>query len=483
MDYISPPGQKWFKWGQVNADSDTKDWFAKATEAALYEMATSRFYEVLGISYQDRVLGTSCFLIEHDGKKLMCTFIPFGTYAIAQNEHNDVDTLVRKFKFTAHQAASAFGEEELPPTVREALMDESKRFTQDFEFWHLTCPRRDYDIGVQDVLPERMQWASVYLFPQDKSIVQEGGYYEFPYAVSRFLRKSGEVYGTSPAWDVIDEMEDYPVYQQILRTMGQRQAFPSVLTLAKQVGEVDMRAGGQTIISEEAARLGMPKEWGTSGRFDIGLQLMQDMNDAIDEAYFIPMLNVISSRERQMTATEVNAIESERIMAFSPSFIQNSSDLAPAMHRIFALLFRAGKLPQEGMPEGIFEYVVDKDKRERIALVSPQVTYLGRMAQAIERSQKQSLEGLLQTFLSISPALPQELNPVDCLDVDQIVRWYYDASGAPAEGLRPVKKVEQLRANRAAQAQQLQAAQVQQMQANANMNNANAAQTQQTTKA
>ena len=65
--------------------------------------------------------------------------------------------------------------------------------------------------------------------------------------------------------------------EKILYTLGQTKAYPRLFLLAEQYGEVDLRAGGRTVISPEAAELGLPREWGTQGQYDIGL----DGEDAV----------------------------------------------------------------------------------------------------------------------------------------------------------------------------------------------------------
>lgn len=53
----------------------------------------------------------------------------------------------------------------------------------------------------------------------------------------------------------------FPAIQQvqflnrILDTLGEVAAFPRILELANQIGEVDLRAGGRTVITPEAASL------------------------------------------------------------------------------------------------------------------------------------------------------------------------------------------------------------------------------------
>ena len=130
--------------------------------------------------------------------------------------------------------------------------------------------------------------------------------------------------------------------ERLLDTQAEVATFPRVLQLAGQNRQVDMRAGAITTVSPDEASLGFPREWGTQGRYDIGLDRIKAKEELIDQAYYVHMLNAISSVDRQMTATEINARESEKVLAFSPSFTLFISDFQPAMRRIISILYRKG---------------------------------------------------------------------------------------------------------------------------------------------
>ncbi len=486
MHNLTPAGSKWFRYDdgmekQDQGDSDDDHWFAMASEIAIRSFSASNLYEVLTMAFYDRVFGTGAFLAEHEGSRLVFTHIPLGTYAIGQNQFNEVDTLVRKFSYTPHQAAEAFGLDALTKAMKEAYADDSRRYGSEFEIWHIVLPRTNAIAGLQDLAPNQRKWASIYLCSQDKKILKEDGYYEFPYCVTRFLRKGNRLYGTSPASEVLDEMRDLIKHREALSIIGQRQAIPSILTLAEEAGEIDMRAGGQTIISEKAASLGFPKEWAGGGRFDIGLNILEQYNAEIDNAFFIPIIEAIGSVDRQMTATQARLLDAERTLIMMPSFIQFVNDFSPLMRRVLALLLRAGDIPRDTAPDSVLKTFLDEDKNERVLLLSPNVSYLGPMAQAIDSAQKISLDGTLQEMIAIAQSavemgLP---NPFEHIDLDYLTRWRYTISAAPIKGLKPRDQVADERQQKQEAAMQMQAAQMQQIQAAANRDNAQAAATEQ----
>lgn len=261
----------------------------------------------------------------------------------------------------------------------------------------------------------------------DKKIVFESGFYEFPFLVTRFLRWGDSPYGVSPAWHARRTIRMAIDMEKILYTLGQTKAYPRLFLLASQYGDVDLRAGGQTTISPEAANLGLPREWGTQGQYDIGLEYLRGLYAKIEEAFYVPMLETVSRIDRQMTATEVAAREAEKVLGFTPSFTLFVSDFRMMCQRIMALLYRAGKLP-DPVP-GVFE---TNRRGVPTRLAVPQVLFMGKIAQAIARTQTDGLMTALESIgtLSQMTGRPELLDIVNLNKAGELI---YDSKGAPME--------------------------------------------------
>jgi hypothetical protein len=207
--------------------------------------------------------------------------------------------------------------------------------------------------------------------------------------------------------------------ERLMDTLAETQAFPRVLQLAKQNKQVDMRAGGVTTISEEAARLNMPREWGTSGRYDIGLDRIRQKEEQIRKAFHEDMLLSVTAQEKQMTAREVEERVAEKILAFTPSFTLFINDNQVAMRRILGVLMRRGELPKDDVPEEL---------RDGEELLNPHVSYLGRIAQALElivaRGTQQVVDNVVGWVQSTGrPGM------LDMIDEEQLLREWVDTAG------------------------------------------------------
>lgn len=441
MSYITPSHEVWFKWAAPDGvDGDeAESWYNRCSEIALKELSVSNFYTEIHECFLDRVaFGTgSMYSGVSSSGNLMFTHIPCGRFCCAENEEGSVDTYFREFSFSAYQAERMFGRRNLGPKTRKILEDGKDPHAVSLRFLHAVRPRTGRNRKREDSL--NMPYESLYISLDDRRIVEEGGYREFPYLVSRFLKWGESPYGLAPGRLVFPEIRQAQFLNRILDTLGEIAAFPRILELANQIGEVDMRAGGRTVITPEAASLHLPREWATQGRYDIGMDRLERKQDAIRRAFYLPMLELWGNRTGSMTATEVMARENERVLMFSPSFTLFVSDLYPIMCRIFALMFRQGKFPRP--PESVLRKGTDG----QLSIGEPRVVYQSKIALILRRVQSEGIDRSLQR-LGMMASLAPELQ--DHVDWDACFRMACRFDGAPEQMLRSMRDVRKLRKER-----------------------------------
>ena len=212
---------------------------------------------------------------------------------------------------------------------------------------------------------------------------------------------------------------------------GSRAAIPSVIVSAKMAKEVDLRAGGKTVVPDELISSQLPREWANVGDVRFMLERQDKKEKLIREAFFNDILQVVSSVDREMTATEVNARESERIICFFSSFIQFSQDFQTMMNRIVCLMFRntQGAVLPGDAPDEFFVRSADGGKFE---LRTPRTRYLGKIAQAFDRLQRYGLEGVLNglaKYIQVSG----DTRIAKRMKAWEVLRFMWDSSGAPSK--------------------------------------------------
>lgn len=445
MSYMTPSHELWFKWSSPNPDAgdEAESWYNRCSEIANRELALSNFYTELHECFLDRVgFGTgSMFCSSTRDGRLLFRHIPCGQFVMSENDEGTMDTYMREYRCTPHQLETQFGSKNIGPRVKALLQHGYSRHDSCVRMLHVVRPRESRSRRKGDA--RNMAFESIYYCLDDQRVMEESGYHEMPYMVTRFLKWGEGPYGLAPARLVYPDIRQSQFLNRILDMLGEVAAFPRVLELANQVGEVDLRAGGRTLINPESASLGFPREWATQGRYDVGMDRLQQKQEAIKRAFFVPMLELWSDRKQQMSATEVYARENERVMLFSPSFTLFSVDFQPFMERIFSLLFRLGRFPKPPTT------AVKVDTNGEGEVEMPHVVYQGRIAMIMRRIQS---EGITRTLERLQMMTGLDASLPDHVDLDRTFRMAARLDGVPEEILRSQVAVKRLRRQRESQA-------------------------------
>lgn len=455
--YITPTGQKWFslrprkKRKRTGEDRVTR-WYSKTSDIVRDELAESNFYPVNHEVNDDRCTGGTgaCFIGGDETTDLYFVHVPLGTFAIAEDTRQKVNTLVRRFSYTPQQAFEEWGDD-VPEYIKTDLLDPHKRYTEKYVFIHLVRPNKEYRRDWHNLPAGQRPFEGFYMDEKEWNIIKQEGYYEFPFFVTRFLRGNSGVYGESPGIAVLPVIKQLLKLEELMDVSAQMMAYPRVFQLAGQNRQVDFRAGGITTISREEAQLGYPREWGTSGRMDGEMERKQAKEDEIKGAFYVDMLNAISQIERQMTATEVSAREAERILAFSSSFTAWTYEFQGAMQRIIGILMRQGKISTDDAPDDVFETTESGE----VALLSPTVSYLGKISQAVELVMQRSVDQVVEKIIQFTQQTG-DARMIKLLKPEVLLRMWVESSGANTDIIETEVEEQTRKEQEAIAAQQMQ---------------------------
>ncbi|KKL12458.1 hypothetical protein LCGC14_2535560, partial [marine sediment metagenome] len=322
------------------------------------------------------VFGTGC-LYEEKGKKVPLVFINYfmRDIYIVRNSDGDVDTVFRRLKFSARQAAQEFGIENLGDKIRTAydgVVDRDKKF----EFLHIVEPREDRDSDADD--PKNMPWSSVYISRDEGEFVKgaESGYEEFPYQVSVFDKDSLEDYGRSPTMKKLPDIRMANELKRIRVKAWDKMVDPTMLV--KDDGSVwplTTKPGGVVFYRDEK-----PEYWEFKGNLSEINNAIQETQKEIMKGYFVDMFDPLIDKQN-MTATEVQARVEQKLRFLTPIIGRLQSGLFnPMIQRVIGILSRQKKLPE--MPEELSEQDFS-------------IMYLGRLALALRTIET---EGLVKTL-------------------------------------------------------------------------------------
>lgn len=346
-----------------------------------------------------------------------------------ENHQGIVDKANRYFPMSARQAYQKWGE-----ACSDAIKEKAKE-SPDAQFWFIHCvkPREDLDVARKDF--KGMTYASYYVNVEEQQLMSEGGFNSFPYAISRYEQFDNEVYGRSPAMDVLPAVKTLNEQKKAMLKQAHRIVDPVLLAHDDGVADAfnfrpgSINAGG---VSANGTPLihALP-----TGNLQIGKEAMDDERAVINDAFLSSIFQILTESP-QMTATEVMERTREKAILLAPTIGRQQSEyLGPMIDREIDLLSRQGLLPP--MPQALME----ARGRYKMEYDSP----LTRAQRAEEGA------GLMRTVESALQIvnITQDPGPLDNFNWDVIIPELSDLNGVPYKWLNDKDTIAKVRAMRA----------------------------------
>ena len=380
--------------------------------------------------------GTSCLFtdafrdpLKPGVKGLRYREVHLGECYFAVNHQGQVDKVYRRFKMSLRQMAQRWGAKALPDGWVEKLAQKPE---EEFFVIHAVRPNGQYEPGRLDVRGKC--YTSHYILRDQHRLMEVGGYNTLPYTVSRYLTAPGELYGRSPAMNVLPSINVLNEEKKVILKAGHRAADP--VLLAHDDGILDgfsLRPGAVNTgaVSPEGRPLvhALP-----TGNLQIGKELMDDERAAINDAFLVTLFQILIETP-QMTATEVLERAREKGALLSPTMgRQQSESIGPLIEREFDLLHQQGLLPP---PPPLLLQAGGQYKVEYDAPLNRQM----RAAQA---------SGIMRTTswaAEVSSQI-QSPEPMDNFKWDVIIPAIADISSVPFAYLNTPEEIAAIRAKR-----------------------------------
>lgn len=351
-----------------------------------------------------------------------------------ENHQGIVDSVIRRFRMTARQIMQVWAES-APAEVKNAMKEKPE---QEFLILHCVQPNGEYDPKRKD--DKGKAYSSHYVCIEGQAMLDESGYSVFPYAISRYEQVPGEVYGRSPAMDVLPSIKTLNEEKKTMLNQGHRAVAP--VLLAHDDGVLDtfsLRPGAINYggVNEDGKPLvhALPV-----GNLAVGRDMMEDERSDIKEAFLVPLFQMLEDNP-QMTATEVVERVKDRGMLTAPTIGRQYSEYhGPLIEREISILVAQKKVapPPRALVEAKGEYRVE---------------YESPMSRSQRAEQVSGLLRNIETCISIST---QTQNPevLDHYNWDVAIPEINDIGGVPAKWLNGADQIAAIRAQRAQAIQQ-----------------------------
>ena len=308
---------------------------------------------------------------------------------------------------------------------------------------HLVRPREDRDVTKEDTLNK--PFLSCYIDPEEKTVLSESGYDEFPYMVPRYLKASFELgYGRSPSMTALPDVKMLNKMSETTIRAAQKQVDPPLM-VPDDGFMLPIRTvpGGLNFYRSGTRDRLEPLNIGANN--PLGLSMEEQRRTAIRSSFFVDQL--IMGEGPQMTATEVIQRTEEKMRLLGPVLGRLQAELLqPLINRVFNILARQEAfLPP---PEMLQTDDID-------------IEYVSPLAKAQRAGDIQSV---LRMFELLGPMGQLDPGVFDHMDTNGMVKHIIKVLGVPASVVRGEQEIFEIRENRAEQqAAQQQMAETQQM--------------------
>lgn len=446
---VSSPSRPWLRLTTLDGDLDqnpeVKAWLTEVQRTMLLIFAKAGIYSRLQQAYIELpVFGQACAIARpHPEKVINLQNMTVGEYWIAEDDYGFVDTLYRLISMTAKQMVQQWGIDNVSNDVRSVYM--TNPFHR-FIVLHAIEPRWERDDRKRDSLNK--PWRSVYIEQGTQHVLSESGFDDFPAMCPRWMTCGGSVYGRGPGAKALSASKSLQYLQNCLADLAAYQSNPPVVFPDTFTTEMDLlRPGGRIPVAigeQEIVR----SAWEVRADANALQTLINFRQAEIQRLFYTNIFQMFaSSIDQDRTATEVQALEQEKIMMLGPVLERIHSELLdPLVSSTFAFMVEQNRVPEP--PEELYNRPLN-------------IEYISVLA---EQQRNSSANGILKLTQQVGMLAQLNPNALDKLDVDNAIDELADMNGVPPSLIVSGDKVALIRQSRAQQQQQenqmIQAAQV-----------------------
>tara|TARA_Y100000310_G_scaffold139817_1_gene139158 strand:- start:81 stop:1565 length:1485 start_codon:yes stop_codon:yes gene_type:complete len=355
MAGITSPARPWFKLQasdpDLNNSAAVKNWLHQVQQTMYRVFSQSNTYNALHTVYAELgVFGTAPMGVFHDFDNVIrCKPYTVGSYCIASNGFNEIDTFYREYELTVAECVKQFGKENCSTHVQQQWENGNT------EAWirivHVVEPNDDRDMN--SPMARDKAWRSVYYEYEadgrgEEKFLRRSGFDDDPILCPRWDITGEDIYATDcPGMTALGDTKALQLgekrkYQAIDKMSNPQLAGPA--NLIKRLKNAGV--GGH--VSTDSPNESLDSIYG-NWRPDLNA-IMQDIavvEERIKRSFYEDLFLMISmSDRRQITAREIAEKQEEKLLMLGPVLERLHAELLdPLIDRTFNILTKAGVLP------------------------------------------------------------------------------------------------------------------------------------------
>jgi hypothetical protein len=383
---------------------EVKRWCALAVQIAHDEIFSSESSYMTNLHNTVKAaigFGTGNNYSDWDRRSQCLTFKDWHVsyYDFKQNEKGIVDTMILQYDMTARQLAMQFdnpGEDVLKAV--EKLETESRMFS----LIHLVRPRIKRNYMVIDKM--NMPFESIFVNVKEKKIIKEGGFEEFPFAVSRWEKASCEKWGRGRGLAMLSFIKELQQMRMDITESRNRRNRPPYEVVANNVeGEVNLKPDGRTNVTDRNSIT--PLNSNFNGNPNDEAAQLEEKKALIKEGFYGDLFSKISDLKGDRRVQLHLELLNQETMAqmVSPVARMESEHFTPQISRIIKLLMRNSR---NGLP-------VIPPPPPALSGQSFGIEYMGRLAMAMRDMQARGFERGMAVVGQMSQMFPEAADQIN----------------------------------------------------------------------
>lgn len=434
---------------KIDQQPDVRAWCEEIVDI-LFRVRSSpkaRFQPSMAQSYrQIGAYGNGIIYVNHDMRSRRISYRALDLARVwwYEDSNGAIDTVHREYKPQIRQLVQDFGA--LPPKLQEKA---TKDADQEVTVVHCLNPSGEGDYS--DISQwKRWPFVSRYVCLETKEMLSQGGMNTNPYCIGRYDQAPQEVYGRGPAMMCLPEIKMINEMRKTIIRQGQKAVDPPLA--AHDDGQLkawSMQAGAMNWGAIDDNGKPLVQAMHTTGSFEIGLEMLQESRQIINDAFLITLFQILVDKPPQMTAYEAGLRAQEKGELLGPSGGRLQSDmLGPLIAAELDVLFTYAAAELPPMPEAIVRMG---------GLAAMRIEYVSPLNLAQRSPEGVALLNAINTLTPLETVAPDVLA---IFDPEETGRGITEIFGVPQKWLRTPNQMAQLKQANAqsAQTQQLVAA-------------------------
>ncbi len=416
----------------VLADNEeVRNWCQDVGDRMFRVINNTNFQTEIYETYIDLgAIGTAVlYMAEHEENVVHFSARALKECRIDENALGLIDVVYRCFKWRAFQIVEEFGRENCSDDIIRAYEKDSQ---EQYEVLHAVEPMNRGEREDPKNKAKKHLFKSTYVLKDPKFRLSTGSFEEFPYAVPRWSKTTGEIYGRGPG---MSTLPDIMMVNAMMLTVIQGAQMtvnpPLMVTDDGVIGNVRLTPGGLTVV--RAGNTAPIAPLITNARVDFGEKMVEMVRERIKQGFYVDQMGL--QQGPQMTAEEVKQRTEETLRLMGPILgRQHFEMLKPIINRLFRIMDRKKLLPPA--PTVIQGKNFD-------------VRYSSLIAKAQRVSEAQNIALALQIAQPIIQVIP---SMADIYNADKIGTEIWKIYGNSHSLLRSQQELKKIREQRQAQA-------------------------------